>query len=125
MYMDSILDTIKKLLGIQPEYTSFDEDIIVGINSAFAALNQIGVGPAGGYMIEDNTQTWTDYITTTNLNMVKSYVYMKTRLHFDPPVGGVLESFNRQIAELEWRLYVEGDPEPVIELPNDGGDSNE
>ena len=123
--MDSILDTIKKLLGIQPEYTSFDEDIIVGINSAFAALNQIGVGPVGGYMIEDNTQTWTDYITTTNLNMVKSYVYMKTRLHFDPPVGGALESFNRQIAELEWRLYVEGDPEPVIELPNDGGDSNE
>ena len=120
--MDSILDTIKKLLGIQPEYTSFDEDIIVGINSAFAALNQIGVGPTGGYMIEDNTQTWTDYITTTNLNMVKSYVYMKTRLHFDPPVGGVLDSMNRQIAELEWRLYVEGDPDPVPEETVNSGD---
>jgi len=125
MYMDSILDTIKKLLGIQPEYTSFDEDIIVGINSAFAALNQIGVGPTGGYMIEDNTQTWTDYITTTNLNMVKSYVYMKTRLHFDPPVGGVLDSMNRQIAELEWRLYVEGDPDPVPEETVNSGDSDE
>ncbi len=123
--MDSILDTIKKLLGIQPEYTSFDEDIIVGINSAFAALNQIGVGPTGGYMIEDNTQTWTDYITTTNLNMVKSYVYMKTRLHFDPPVGGVLDSMNRQIAELEWRLYVEGDPDPVPEETVNSGDSDE
>ena len=123
--MDSILDTIKKLLGIQPEYTSFDEDIIVGINSAFAALNQIGVGPTGGYMIEDNTQTWTDYITTTNLNMVKSYVYMKTRLHFDPPVGGVLDSMNRQIVELEWRLYVEGDPDPVPEETVNSGDSDE
>lgn len=113
--MDSILDSIKKLLGIQPDYTSFDEDITIAINSAFAALNQIGVGPEGGYMIEDNTQTWTDYITNTNLNMVKSYVYMKARLHFDPPVGGVLESLNRQIAELEWRLYVEGDPNVIIE----------
>lgn len=113
--MDSILDSIKKLLGIQPDYTSFDEDITVAINSAFATLNQIGVGPEGGYMIEDNTQTWTDYITSTNLNMVKSYVYMKARLHFDPPTGGVLDSLNRQIAELEWRLYVEGDPNVITE----------
>ena len=70
--LDSILDSIKKLLGIQPEYTSFDEDIIVAINTSFATLNQLGVGPEGGYMIEDNTQTWNDYITTTNLTNRRS-----------------------------------------------------
>ena len=108
--MDSILDSIKKLLGIQPEYTSFDEDIIVAINTSFATLNQLGVGPEGGYMIEDNTQTWNDYITTTNLNMVKTYIYLKSRLLFDPPTGGVLDAIKNQLAELEFRLYVEVDP---------------
>lgn len=108
--LDSILDSIKKLLGIQPEYTSFDEDIIVAINTSFATLNQLGVGPEGGYMIEDNTQTWNDYITTTNLNMVKTYIYLKSRLLFDPPTGGVLDAIKNQLAELEFRLYVEVDP---------------
>ena len=108
--MDSILDSIKKLLGIQPEYTSFDEDIIIAINTSFATLNQLGVGPEGGYMIEDNTQTWNDYITTTNLNMVKTYVHLKSRLLFDPPTGGVLDAIKNQLAELEFRLYVEVDP---------------
>lgn len=108
--MDSILDSIKKLLGIQPEYTSFDEDIIIAINTSFATLNQLGVGPEGGYMIEDNTQTWNDYITTTNLNMVKTYIYLKSRLLFDPPTGGVLDAIKNQLAELEFRLYVEVDP---------------
>lgn len=108
--LDSILDSIKKLLGIQPEYTSFDEDIIVAINTSFATLNQLGVGPEGGYMIEDNTQTWNDYITTTNLNMVKTYVYLKSRLLFDPPTGGVLDAIKNQLSELEYRLYVECDP---------------
>ena len=108
--LDSILDSIKKLLGIQPEYTSFDEDIIIAINTSFATLNQLGVGPEGGYMIEDNTQTWNDYITTTNLNMVKTYVHLKSRLLFDPPTGGVLDAIKNQLAELEFRLYLEVDP---------------
>ena len=108
--LDSILDSIKKLLGIQPEYTSFDEDIIVAINTSFATLNQLGVGPEGGYMIEDNTQTWNDYITTTNLSMVKTYVHLKSRLLFDPPTGGVLDAIKNQLSELEYRLYVECDP---------------
>ena len=103
--LDSILDSIKKLLGIQPEYTSFDEDIIVAINTSFATLNQLGVGPEGGYMIEDNTQTWNDYITTTNLNMVKTYIYLKVKLLFDPPLSSsTIECFNKVIAELEWRM---------------------
>ena len=118
--MDSILDSIKKLLGIQPEYTSFDEDIIVAINTSFATLNQLGVGPEGGYMIEDNTQTWNDYITTTNLNMVKTYVHLKSRLLFDPPTGGVLDAIKNQIAELEFRLYVEVDPKVNIETFKEG-----
>lgn len=113
--MESILDSIKKLLGIQPEYTSFDEDIIIAINTSFATLNQLGVGPEGGYMIEDNTQTWNDYITSTNLNMVKTYVHLKSRLLFDPPTGGVLDAINNQISELEYRLYVECDPKPITE----------
>ena len=118
--MDSILDSIKKLLGIQPEYTSFDEDIIVAINTSFATLNQLGVGPEGGYMIEDNTQTWNDYITTTNLNMVKTYVHLKSRLLFDPPTGGVLDAIKNQLAELEFRLYVEVDPKVNDETFKEG-----
>ena len=118
--MDSILDSIRKLLGIQPEYTSFDEDIIVAINTSFATLNQLGVGPEGGYMIEDNTQTWNDYITTTNLNMVKTYVHLKSRLLFDPPTGGVLDAIKNQLAELEFRLYVEVDPKVNDETFKEG-----
>ena len=118
--MDSILDSIKKLLGIQPEYTSFDEDIIVAINTSFATLNQLGVGPEGGYMIEDNTQTWNDYITTTNLNMVKTYVHLKSRLLFDPPTGGVLDAIKNQLSELEYRLYVECDPKVNDETFKEG-----
>ena len=118
--MDSILDSIKKLLGIQPEYNSFDEDIIVAINTSFATLNQLGVGPEGGYMIEDNTQTWNDYITTTNLNMVKTYIYLKSRLLFDPPTGGVLDAIKNQLAELEFRLYVEVDPKVNDETFEEG-----
>lgn len=118
--LDSILDSIKKLLGIQPEYTSFDEDIIIAINTSFATLNQLGVGPEGGYMIEDNTQTWNDYITTTNLNMVKTYVHLKSRLLFDPPTGGVLDAIKNQLAELEFRLYVEVDPKVNDETFKEG-----
>ena len=118
--LDSILDSIKKLLGIQPEYNSFDEDIIVAINTSFATLNQLGVGPEGGYMIEDNTQTWNDYITTTNLNMVKTYIYLKSRLLFDPPTGGVLDAIKNQLAELEFRLYVEVDPKVNDETFEEG-----
>ena len=120
--LDSILDSIKKLLGIQPEYTSFDEDIIIAINTSFATLNQLGVGPEGGYMIEDNTQTWNDYITTTNLNMVKTYIYLKSRLLFDPPTGGVLDAIKNQLAELEFRLYVEVDPKVNGETFKEGNE---
>lgn len=109
--MESILISIKKLLGLMPEYTYFDDDIIVHINTAFAALNQLGVGPAEGFMIVDENSEWQDFTTETNLSMIKSYIYLKVRILFDPPTSSVLmDSITRSIAELEWRIYLEGDP---------------
>ena len=108
--METILNTIKKLLGIQQEYEYFDEDIMIHINTAFATLNQLGVGPAEGFYMDDKTALWDDYITTVNMQMIKSYIYLKVRILFDPPTSSVLmDSMNRSIAELEWRLYLEGD----------------
>ena len=115
--MESILTSIKKLLGIQAEYTAFDQDLIIHINTAFAVLNQLNIGPPYGFVIEDDTATWDEYITSCNLTMVRSYIYMKVRLMFDPPTSGVLvESMNSMISELEWRLFLEGDK---------GGESDE
>lgn len=117
--MESILLSIKKLLGIMPEYTYFDDDIIIHINTAFATLNQLGVGPKGGFMIVDENSEWEEYTTETNLNMVKTYIYLKVRLLFDPPTSSVLvESINRSIAELEWRIFLEGDPKPEQSSPS-------
>ena len=106
--MESILTSIKKLLGIDEEYTQFDNDIIMHINSVFLNLTQLGVGPAEGFLIEDDTATWEDFIGDSNqLQAVKSYMYLKVKLLFDPPLSSsVIESMNRMIAELEWRLNV-------------------
>ena len=106
--MESILTSIKKLLGIDEEYTQFDSDIIMHINSVFLNLTQLGVGPSEGFLIEDDTATWDDFIGDSNqLQAVKSYVYLKVKLLFDPPLSSsVIESMNRMIAELEWRLNV-------------------
>lgn len=106
--MESILTSIKKLLGIAEEYEHFDPDIIMHINTVFMILNQIGVGPSEGFTIEDETSVWTDFIPeTTRLEAVKTYVYLKVRLLFDPPLNStVIESINRTISELEWRLNV-------------------
>lgn len=113
--MESILASIKKMLGIDEEYTHFDADIIMHINSVLMILTQLGVGPTEGFVIEDDTSTWADFIPQINaaqLNAVKSYVYMKVKLMFDPPLSSsVIESMNRQISELEWRLNVAVDPE--------------
>ena len=105
---DSILTTIKKLLGITEEYEHFAQDIIMHINSVFMILTQLGVGPSNGFSISDKTATWDEFIEEgTNLEAVKSYVYMKVRLLFDPPLSSaVMECINRSINELEWRLNV-------------------
>jgi hypothetical protein len=106
--MESILNDIKKLLGIDPEYTVFDTDIIIHINSVFMILNQLGVGPDGGYKIVDSSNTWTEF-TQDNLLLesVKSYIYLKVRMMFDPPQNSAyMNAIQSQIQELEWRLNV-------------------
>ena len=102
----SILTSIKKLLGVAEDYTEFDEDIMTHINSVFLNLTQLGVGPEEGFMIEDNAAEWEDFINNSvQLQAVKTYVYLKVKLLFDPPLSSsVTESSNRMIAELEWRL---------------------
>lgn len=104
----SILTSIKKMLGIAEDYTEFDEDIITHINSVFLNLTQLGVGPEEGFVIEDNTAVWEDFIDNSiQLQAVKTYMYLKVKLLFDPPLSSsVTESFTRMIAELEWRLNV-------------------
>lgn len=104
----SILTSIKKMLGIAEDYIEFDEDIITHINSVFLNLTQLGVGPEEGFMIEDDTAVWEDFIDDSiQLQAVKTYMYLKVKLLFDPPLSSsVTESFTRMIAELEWRLNV-------------------
>lgn len=105
--MNSILTSIKKLLGISSDYTHFDEDIIIQINSAFSALTQLGVGPIEGFAIQDASSTWDEFIDDPRLNMAKTYVQIKVRLAFDPPTSSALiESYNRQLDEITWRLTV-------------------
>ena len=107
--MDNILQTIKKMLGIQNEYDVFDQDILVHINTAFSVLNQLNIGPEDGLYVDADT-TWDMYIDETNLTMIKTYVYLKVKLIFDPPSSSVIvDSINRTLSELEFRLYVEGD----------------
>lgn len=107
--MDSILVSVKKLLGIDAEYTIFDPDIIIHINTAFAVLNQLGVGPEEGFMIESDSEVWDDYIVDYNFMMAKTFVFLKVKIAFDPPSStALLESMNRQLDELTWRLEVEG-----------------
>lgn len=104
--MDSILLTIKKMLGVDRDFDGFDTDIIIGINSALMNLNQIGVGPAEAFSITNQDAVWSDFLdSTTNLEGAKVYIYLKTRLSFDPPANSFLvEAINKQISELEWRL---------------------
>ena len=108
----SILTSIKKLLGIAEEDTSFDQDIIMHINTVFAILAQLGVGPANGFSIEDDGAIWSDYLgNSTNLELVKSYIYMKVRSIFDPPTSSILaDAMNKNISELEWRINTTVDP---------------
>ena len=110
--MESILTSIKKMLGITEDYTYFDADIIMHINSVFMILNQLGVGPEKGFVIEDDIATWGDFLEDpTQLQIVKSYMGLKVRLLFDPPSNGtVMQSINQMISEFEFRLNVAVDP---------------
>lgn len=106
--MDSILTSIKKLLGIAEDYKEFDTDIIIHINTAFSKLNQLGVGPEEGFSIKDKTSVWTEFLADVkNLESVKTYVYLVVRLVFDPPQSSaVMTSMENTVNQLEWRLNV-------------------
>ena len=115
--MDSILTSIKKLLGVAEDYTHFDTDIIFHINSVFATLSQIGIKPEG-FSIEDKYTTWDEYLNdSTCLHLVKVYVQLKVRLLFDPPSSSIVQaSIDSHIKEYEWRLSI---------LANGGENQNE
>ena len=105
---DSILISIKKLLGIGAEYNVFDPDIIIHINTAFSTLNDLGLGPSEGFSISDDTATWNSYIQNDKIfESVKTYIYLRVKILFDPPLNSsVLETMKETIRELEWRLNV-------------------
>lgn len=105
--MESVLTSIKKFLGIDEDYEQFDQDVIIHINSVLMVLSQLGIEPKK--MVESKEDTWVQVIGDTSniqtLSAVKSYIYLKVRLLFDPPTSSVVtEAINRQISELEWRL---------------------
>lgn len=107
--MESILTSIKKLLGIAEEYEQFDPDIIMHINSVFMTLTQLGVGPSEGFSIEDATAEWTDFVDDiTKVQAIRTYIYLKVKIVFDANSIGsaTLAAYERQINELEWRLNV-------------------
>ena len=105
---DSILNSIKKLLGITPDCTQFDIDIIMHINSAFNTLTEIGAGPDDGFEITDDSSVWSEFTENNKLlNQVKTYIYKKVRLIFDPPQSsGVADSMKNMIVEDEFRISV-------------------
>ncbi len=111
--MDSILTSVKKLLGLTEEYTAFDPDLIMHINSVLMILNQMGVGPEKAFFISDETATWSEFCgERDNLEAVKSYVALKVKMLFDPPQSSsTMEAAKNLISELEWRLYTECDKE--------------
>lgn len=116
---DSVLTSIKKMLGILEEYEQFDSDLIMHINSTFSILTQLGVGPSKGFLIEDKNTAWSDFVSDeSRMMLVKSYMFLKVKLLFDPPLSSaVLECYKKQIEEYEWRLNViaENEDEPSEE----------
>lgn len=125
---NSILISTKKILGLAQNYDVYDLDIITHINSAFSDLTQLGVGPANGFMIEDETPEWADFFGTEDfqLNSVKTFVYLKVRLIFDPPqTSYLITAMEKQIEQIAWRLnvhreetaWVDPDPPVIEEVP--------
>lgn len=108
---ESILTTIKKMLGIMDEYTHFDQDILIHINSAFMSLRQIGVGPTEGFYVDDASYLWSDFVDDmTKYAAVKTYIYLKVRLIFDPPTNSThLQQLKDELTEVTWRLNHEAE----------------
>lgn len=119
--MASILDSVKQSLGIVPDYEHFDDQLIMFINSVFPVLYELGVGPDDGFEIEDNTALWSDYLGSGKLlNQVKSYMFIKVKLLFDPPASSfAIEAMNKMAQEHEWRIMAL--VEPTNRASNSGG----
>lgn len=120
--MDSILNSTKKILGISEDYTAFDTDLIIHINSALSILAQLGVGPSTGFAITGADEEWGDFISGDDqYNSIKTYIYLRVRQWFDPPTTSYLiGAYEKQIQELEWRISVHReetgwvDPDPPV-----------
>ena len=118
----SILQSIKKILGIPEDYEAFDLDVITHINSAFSTLTQLGVGPAVGFAIEDDSAVWSDFIADDmQYNQAKTYIFLRVKQLFDPPsTSYLISAFDKQIQELEWRMNAHReetgwiDPDPAV-----------
>lgn len=110
--MDSILNTVKMALGVEADYTGFDTNILLDINSAISNLNQLGIGPVNGFVVKSDRENWKDLLgDSILLESSKSYILDKVRLSFDPPSNSYLvDAIEKQIRELEWRLMVQVDP---------------
>ena len=120
--MESILISIKQLLGIDESETHFDTDIVIHINSTFATLNDLGVGPEKTFSIIDEKAMWNDFIDEedTSFNDVKTYMYLKVKMIFDPPSSSsVMDAFKRQADETEWRLTTRASNKSMEEDSND------
>lgn len=103
----SILQSVRTMVLGNTDDTEFDTDLIIHINSVFSVLYQLGVGPDNGFKITGASETWEQYLSNeTALDLVKTYMFLKIRLIFDPPTGSVLNSYDAQVKELEWRLNV-------------------
>jgi hypothetical protein len=110
--VDSILTSVKKLLGLTEDYTQFDVDCVIHINSALSVLNQLGVGPSQGFRIEDKTAIWSQFIDDPRLENVKTYVYLFVRQFFDPPQNSfAVTAIEKQLEELAWRINLQGEEE--------------
>lgn len=127
VFDESILTSVKKVLGIPEYYEHFDQDILLHLNSVMSILHQLGVGPENGFVVEDDSTTWSALfdgdIDTNKMMYVKSYVCLRVRLLFDPPASsGAIDAMERQMRELEWRITVTRDPRDDSEevTVNDG-----
>jgi len=120
---ESILTETKKVLGVAEDVTVFDSDIRMHINSALGTLNQLGIGPEGGVEIVDTSETWSDLLLTDlTLNPVKSYIYLRVKMLFDPPANSwITTAMKQQIEELEWRINIvrEDTIIPPVSVPDD------
>lgn len=125
--MDSILTSIKALLGIAEDYEQFDMQIIMHINTVFTILSQLGIGPEEPFSILDKSITWSDFDTKSHsLESIKTYIYLRVKLYFDPPANSfTTDALEKQAKELEWRMMVITDPPFEEVLESEGEDADD